>query len=213
MPLRGADEERGVPGPLGPQALAAGRLGDARPVVVEHEGHAALLLFTSTDALRRWRRSARFLAAPGAGLLKLADSLGVSRVVVDVADPERRILPASGRGQPELIGLGPWRVRALAGPIDPRALYRLRRRLAAAPPVAAAYLLESTADGRDVLLLLFDLAGLSDQAAAALAEELASDVVPLLPAEPYVAVQVGILTDPDFAEAVRAADDPVYLRG
>lgn len=212
MPLRGADEERGVNERLAPQAIAAGRLGGARPVVVDHEGQPALLLFTSTDAMRRWRRSARFLAAPGAALLKLADRLGVSRVVVDVADRGRRILPATGPAEPELIGAGPWRVRALAGPIDPRALFRLRRRLAAAPPVTAAYLVESTAGGRDVLLLLFEVAGLSDQAAAALVEDLTPDLLSLLPAEPYVAVQVGVLTDPAFAEAVRAADEPVYAR-
>jgi hypothetical protein len=213
MPLRGADEERGVKGRLAARAIAAGHLGGARPVVVDYEGRPALLLFTSTDAVRRWRRSARFLAAPGTALLRLADRLGVSRVLVDVADAGRRILPAAGPGEPELIGAGPWRVRALAGPVDPRALFRLRRRLAAAPPVTASHLVESTAGGRDVLLLLFEVAGLSDQAAAALVEDLTPDVVPLLPAEPYVAVQVGVLTDPAFAEAVRAADDPVYVRG
>jgi len=212
VPLRGADPGE-PPAGLDLEAMTGLPTDPVRPVIEERDGVPTLLLFSSTDEVRRWRPSARFLSAPAPRLFELADRIGVARIAVDVAGREPVHLPAAGGGDPSLVGAGPWRVRAMAGPLDPRALFRLRRRLATTPTVTAAHLVEISVGRDDVLLLAVELAGVDGVAADEVVRSLAADVVAVLPAGAYAAVQLGVLgEDPQFAEAVRAADDPVYTR-
>jgi SseB protein N-terminal domain len=208
-PLRGADEAARPPAGTTLAAITGAETDPVRLVIVrEPEGGEYLLVFTSVETVRRWRSSARYLAAPGHELFALADRLGVG-VLVDRAGPEPlRLEPAADR----LLAMPPPDVRALAGPLPPTFLFRLRRVLAAAPEVAEAYVVERAPDGEDILLAAFDVPGVSKEGAEAAAQRLGEAVAPLLPVDLYARVEFLALADDHLSAAVRAADAPVYSR-
>ena len=186
--------------------------GDVHPVVVGGAAGSRLLLFTGTESLRRWRRSARFLSAPGHDLLALAQRLGVSEVTVDPAGPREVRVPVEGARPSEPGASDRWTVRAMTGPLDAAALFRIRRRLERHVPVSELYLFEVTVDGSDVLVAGFDVQGVSEEAATAVVREGARSIAPLLPVDLYAGVQFALLSDEELAPRARAVDAPVYVR-
>jgi hypothetical protein len=211
MPIRGADPHAPVPRDHPLEEISGAEGEPIRPVVVGGPPGGRLLLFTGTEALRRWRRAARFLAAPGGDLLALGDRLGVAEVVVDAEGPRPARLALSG-SPPRRPPADRWGVRPMAGPVDAGALFRLRRRMASHVPVSALYLFEVTLDGRDLLAAGFDVEGTSDQAASGVVRAAARSIGPLLPVDLYAGVQFVALEDERLAARARAVDPPVYLR-
>ena len=214
MPIRGADPHAPIPRDHPLDQITGDEGEPIRPVVLRGLGRVRhLLLFTGTESLRRWRRTARFLAAPGAEVLALADRLGVAQVLVDPEGPRPGRVSASRGGHPTDPGPADrWDVRAMAGPLDAGAMFKLRRRLAAQVPVSALYLFEVTLDGQDLLAAGFDVEGVTEEASAAVVREAARSIGPLVPADLYAGVQFVVLTDERLAARARAVDAPVYLR-
>jgi hypothetical protein len=212
MPIRGADPHAPIPRDHPLEEVTGDEGEPIRPVLVAGPEGRSLLLFTGTDPLRRWRRTARFLSAPGGDLVSLADRLGVSEVTVDLEGPRPVRLPRPGAPSTAPPPADRWTVRALAGPVDPGALFKLRRRLEATPPVSALYLFEVTLDGRDLLAAGFEVEGVSDEAAATVVRDAGRSISDLLPVDLYAAVQFLILADEELAARARAVDTPVYRR-
>jgi hypothetical protein len=214
VPIRGADPDRAPPEGLDVDELSGGPGDPVRPVVVDEEGRSTMPLFTSADAARRWRPSVSALSARGDRLLAMADRMGVAQVVVDPADPSpTRLLVTEGRAA-DPPGEGSWRVRAMAGPVEPGAMHRLRRLLAASPAVASAHLVEVTdpRTRRDMLMVALEVPAVSDPAAEGVARDLLPGVLSFLPGRLYDGIQVAVIADPTFRDEVRRADRPVYER-
>jgi hypothetical protein len=212
MPIRGADPHAPIPRDQ-PLEEITGDEGEAiRPVVVAGPRGRSLLLFTGADPLRRWRRTARFLSAPGGDLMALADRLQVAEVAVDAEGPRPVRLPRPGAPRTPPRPADRWNVRALAGPVDAGALFKLRRRLEGTTPVSSLYLFEVTLDGRDLLAAGFDVEGVSDEAADVVVRDAGRSIAGLLPVDLYAAVQFLTLDDDELAARARAVDAPVYRR-
>jgi hypothetical protein len=213
VPIRGADPDRFPPAGLDVGTLSGAPEDSVQPVVIDRDGRSTLLLFTSADAARRWRPSVSAISARGDLLLALAERMGVAQVVADVAGPAPRTLAVMDE-HAAAPGEGVWRVRGLAGPLEPGALHRLRRRLAGSPAVASAHVVEATdpRSGADMLVLALAVPGVSLPATEAVARDLLVDVVSLLPGRLYDGIQVTVIDDPEFREAVRSADVAVYER-
>ena len=81
----GADDAADVPGP-GTGLRREKTTEMAMPTLIGHDGRAAVLAFTSLDALTRWRPDARPVAVPAARAWQ-AGAEEASAVVIDVAGP------------------------------------------------------------------------------------------------------------------------------
>ena len=195
LPIRGADGEVPLP--------REGALDSVRPVTVhEDDGMERVLLFTGVEELRHWRSSARWVAASGDRILAVAERLGLE-ALVDAAGPAPRRI-GSSTAEPG----DPSRLQGLAGPLDPRALFHLRRAFAGQPVIAAVWIVEA----REVLVVAVDVTGVGAEAADAVVRELAPVLLPLLPGDLYAGVELSVLAGDDFDRAVRAADAPVYVK-
>ena len=214
VPIRGADPDRFPPAGLDVGTLSGAPEDPVQPVVIDRDGRSTLLLFTSADAARRWRPSVSAISARGNLLVALAERMGVAQVVADVAGPALRTLAVIDEQAAAPPGEGTWRVRGLAGPLEPGALHRLRRRLAGSPAVASAHVVEATdpRSGADMLVLALAVPGVSLPATEAVARDLLVDIVSLLPGRLYDGIQVTVIDDPEFRDAVRSADAAVYER-
>lgn len=197
MPIRGADPRR-RPSP------GAG-LDDVIPVVEE----GALLVFSGVEAVRRWRRTARFVTVRPAEIEELGLRAGAVEIVRDVAGPVRTRTRLPGRRD---AGARPFGLRGLAAPLDDRALDRLRGLLSRHPAIEKAWVVEATVDASPVAVAAFQVEP-EHEDPAALARSLADDVVPLLADAPYEGVQVVLVAEDDVGGAIRAADEPVYVVG
>jgi len=213
MPIRGADPRAPLVPDLPLEGVTGAEGDPIRPVMVRGGGgRRRLLLFTSTESLRRWRPVARFVSAPRQDLLALAGRLGAVEVVLDAAGPNEKHLPAGGSGRRPSPPSDPWEVRALASPVEAARLFRLRRRLAQFTAVFALYLFEVTVDGQEVLAAGFEVQGLTDEGSRAAVRAAARDIGPLLPVDLYAGAQFILLSDARLAERARAVDAPVYVR-
>jgi hypothetical protein len=210
--LRGADGSQVVPAGFGLDEIIGGPDDPFVPVSrLGPGGGEQLLVFTGTATVHRWRASARFISAPGRLLFELADRLGVSEVVVDVDGPEPVRIEV-GRGEHSPAPQARWNVRALSGPIDPRALFRLRSIFKGEPAIAAVYVAELCGRGDEELVVAFDIPGIGEQAAHQMIQELIPRIGALLPADEYSKGQFVGLMDDEFAPLVRSADAPIYRR-
>jgi hypothetical protein len=204
VPLREGGTQPPPEGDVSLQA-ALGAPGAAGPVVEAGPGDARWLpVFTTAEAARRWRPSARVLASSGEQLLALAERLGCSEVVVDPAGPEPLRVPATGGRRP--------RIRPLSTPIGNDVLRRLDRELADDPAVTRVWLVELALDGEDVLLVGVELPGKGPAEAERITEALRPRLAPLLPTALYDGVEFRAMTDPRLAADVAATDAPVYRR-
>ena len=196
MPIRGADPGRRP----SPEAGLYGVI----PVVEQ----GALLVFSGVEAVRRWRETARFVAVPQDGIEGLARRAGAGEIVQDVAGPVRTRTRVDAA--PEVIA-PPYGLRGLAAPLDPRAVDKLREVSSRHPAIERVWVVEATIDGSGVAVAAFQVeAGHED--AAALVRSLTPEVVPSLPVDLYEGVQLVVLAGDEVADAVGAADEPLYER-
>lgn len=196
LPIRGADPRRRPPPDAGLDGVV--------PVVED----GALLTFSGVESVRRWRPVARFVTAPSETVEEVARRLGAREVVHDVAGPVRTRRACPGGAAVEVPPFG---LRGLAGPLDERAIDRLRALLAKHPPIESAWVVEATVDGTAVAVAAFGVEpGHEDP--GGLVKGLAGDVVPLLPVDLYAGAQLVLAGDDEVGRAIRAADDPVYVR-
>jgi hypothetical protein len=196
LPIRGADPRR-RPAP------GAG-LDGVVPVVED----GALLTFSGVESVRRWRPVARFVTAPAEEVDGVARRLGAREVVHDVAGPvrTRRACPGS-----LAVETAPFGLRGLAAPLAEPAIDRLRALLARHPSIERAWVVEATVDGAGVAVAAFEVEPGNDDPGG-LVKGLAGDVVPLLPVDAYAGVQLVLANEDEVGLAIRAADDPVYVR-
>lgn len=204
VPLREGGTQPPAEGTMTLQAALAAP-GVAAPVVEAGPGNARWLpVFTSAEAVRRWRPSVRVLGASGEQLLALAERLGCSEVVVDPAGPQPMRVPAGSGRRP--------RIRPLSTPIGHDLLRRLDRELADHDAVGRVWLVELALDGEDVLLVGVEVPGKDPAEAERIADGLRPRLVPLLPSALYDGVDFRAMTDPQLATDVAATDAPVYRR-
>lgn len=193
VPIRGADPRRRP----SPEAGLDGVV----PVVED----GALLAFSGVETVRRWRPVARFVTVTSDQSVELARRFGAREVVRDVAGPVRTRTSVEGAAQ---VAAGPFDLRGLATPLAPASVDGLRALLAGHPAVEEAWVVEATVDAMSVVVAAFSTEPGHDEVVRALA----SEVVPLLPVDLYAGVQVVVVSDDDAGRAIRAADDPLYVR-
>lgn len=168
-----------------------------------------MLLFRGIDEIRRWRDPARFIAAPEEALFDLAGRLAVGAIVLDVAGPVRQHLGSSPNGGPVSPG-APFDLRGLTGPLTLQTCARIRTELARERSIEAAWVVEATVDGSDIIVVALEAE--ADGARGGLGKRLIRTVVPTLPLDSYLGAQIVVMEDPATSDAVRRADAPLYRR-
>ena len=203
VPIRGADPHRRPSPDVSLRDLPG--WGADSPVVVA----GSLLVFSSVEAVRRWRAVARFITASADDAQNVAARLGAHQVVWDAAGPIRRKVGVEGVEAARTATRTPLDIDALAAPLAPQAVATLRGELGARPQVRTAWVVEASVDRGKVIVVAFDL---DDAAidAAAVARSAGGSLVPLLPVDRYDGVQVILRSDPTVAEAVEGADRPIF---
>lgn len=168
-----------------------------------------MLLFRGIDEIRRWRDPARFIAAPEEPLFDLARRLGVESIVLDVAGPVRQQLGTSTEGGALSPG-PPFDLRGLAGPLTLHACGRVRTELARERSIEAAWVVEATVEGSDIIVVALEVGanGSRDELGKRLMRTIGSS----LPLDSYAGIQIVVLEDPAVSDAVRHADAPIYRR-
>lgn len=193
MPIRGADPRRR---PSPEEGL------DGVVPVVEN---GALLVFSGVEEIRRWRPSARFVTVSPEGAEDLARRGGAGEIVRDVGGPVRTRTPVSGvRG----VEAAPFGLRGLAAPLGPVSVDRFRELLAAHPAIERAWVVEATVDASGVVTAAVEIEPGHEE----VVRNLAPEVLPLLPVDFYESVQVLVLHDDEVGAAIRAADEPLYVK-
>ncbi|MFC0598650.1 SseB family protein [Streptomyces palmae] len=155
----------------GPDGLRREKTSDmAVPTLQAPDGRRALLAFSSTDALARWRPDGRPVAVPMRGALEAAAHEKADTIVLDIAGPVTYELTG-----PALLALAEGRTSV--DPLtDPAVAEALRTVLAAEPEVLRAHLTAAEdADGMLALALAAD--AVAQQTVQRLAQALATHEV------------------------------------
>ena len=160
-----------APGPFGPPSEKETEM--ALPTLVGNDGRKAVIAFTGTDTVRRWRADARPVPVPAARLWPAVAAEQADAVVIDVAGPVPLVVEGA-------------RLRALANGAPPPLPYEdpdIRAQVAA---VVGGFSLEPGGPDADLTITLKapDLA-----AARAAAEAIAARLAPRL--RRGIAIRVG----------------------
>jgi hypothetical protein len=151
-----------APGPFGPRSEKETEM--ALPTLIGNDGRKAVIAFTGTDTVRRWRADARPVPVPAARLWPAVAAEQADAVVIDVAGPVPLVIEGA-------------RLRALANGAPPPLPHEdpdIRAQVAA---VADGFSLEPGGPDADLTITLKapDLA-----AARAAAEAIAARLAPRL---------------------------------
>ncbi|KUJ66583.1 hypothetical protein ACZ90_34760 [Streptomyces albus subsp. albus] len=155
----------------GPDGLRREKTSDmAVPTLQAPDGRRALLAFTSTEALARWRPDGRPVAVPLRQALEAAAHEKADTIVLDIAGPVTYQLTG-----PALLALAEGRTST--DPLrDPAVAEALRAVLAAEPGVVRAHL-AAAADADGTLALALAPGAVAQQTAQRVAEALAGHEV------------------------------------
>ena len=203
VPLRGAHPEAAS---ARWSELPRGRVAGAPVAEATDETKWALRAFDNPPAVATWRSPARWIHVPTTAVPELAARAGASSVLIASDDGTVSERPAARA--PDSIPALPFDVRALAGPLEPEALARLRLALEEALEPMRAYVAEATVDGSPVLV-----AGLEwERSSSLIADRVRDELLSLPPVRFYRGVQIVAMTDPYLSAALRAVDKPIYER-
>jgi len=136
----------------------------ALPTLIGHDGRKAVIAFTSTDTVKRWRADARPVPVPAPSLWPAAAAEQADAVVVDVAGPVPLVIEGA-------------RLRALAGGAPPPLPHEDADIRAAVGAVTGHFTLEPGTQGAELTVTL----NVADSAGArAAAEQIAARLAPRL---------------------------------
>ncbi|MGH2734422.1 MAG: hypothetical protein ACRDKZ_02485 [Actinomycetota bacterium] len=160
-----------------------------------------LLGFDTLQAIARWRSPAHWVRVPSAAVPEIAARAGASSVLI--ASDDATVSERPSDRPPASVPALPFDVRALAGPLEPEKLSRLRVALAQAGEPMRVFVAEATVDGSPVLV-----AGLESERGRA--DRTRDALLSLLPVTLYRGLQIVAMTDPYLSAALRTVDRPIY---